>query len=1052
MRNLLIPLLAAPLLLTAAAGPVLAGDDPIHVHMVSGSKEYKSEPSLKAWGERLETSYANIEVSYSLGKDGGKELPNLDAVAEADVLVVFLRRNNLPAEQLAKLKAHWEAGKPVIGIRTASHAFDRETNKTFDGEVLGGAYSGHLGNEQVAVMSPLDGVHPVLRGVEPWDRPGKLYKNSADKLAASAVVLLVGKGDKSGQTFPIAWVNTFGEDGKGRAFYTSMGYPHDFEHPQFQRLIDNAVAWTTGRGLDAKPAAADQPAAALPLHFGVAAAVFAAGDPSGEQAPDPDLLPHGDPDPDPEDVTGVEVDLPEYPGHLAAAMDYGPCLSFSIDVTNKTTVPRALTVRLSEDASVCYDIDRMRVAAVWDGGFVDLKNTHHRKMKGRDDGKPAGRVRYLSGDAPGWARPAAADKQGEPPTRGPLPDAWLDYRGHYLHGDRVVLSYTVGGREVLESPSLAAIGDDAALVRSLHVGPGDSPVTLAVSVAGDDVAFADGRGTPSPAAGRSVNAADFAVIADGSAVEPAVVLAARGEAAWRFENGQVLLEAPAARDGRPVEVYLYAGDADRAGDVLKLARQERDRPALPSLTRGGPLRWDADVSTEVKPGEPRWGYAADEIALPEKNPWGTWMQMADVDALPDGRLVVTTLNGDVWLVAGLQDDDPAVSWKRYATGLYEPLGLHVKDGDIYVSGRDRVTRLHDLNDDGEADFYESFYDGGTTSTGYHAFTFGLDTDSEGNFYTVKSGRKVEGGLADYNAVIRISPDGKTGEPIAWGFRHPNGLCVGPNDELLVSDNQGEWIPNSKQSLIQEGKFYGYLSGPASKRFKTTDFTEPVFWIDRAWDSSSGAAAWADAKRWGPLSGELLHTSYSHCKLFYVVTDDAGLGGNAAAVPMPWTFKSGLMRAAVNPKDGQLYVTGLKGWDTRAKADGCLSRVRHVGGDKPSALLTGFGVDGETITLHFSGELDPASLTGDAFNASMWNYLYSKRYGSTRHDAQKLEAAATLGEDGRSVALRLPGLKPVDQLELTYELKDAAGNEVEQRAIFTLKKVGDATRQRGPKGI
>jgi len=105
MRNLLIPLLAAPLLLTAAAGPVLAGDDPIHVHMVSGSKEYKSEPSLKAWGERLETSYANIEVSYALGSDGGKELPNLDAVAEADVLVVFVLPHGEPRRCVPRVTA-----------------------------------------------------------------------------------------------------------------------------------------------------------------------------------------------------------------------------------------------------------------------------------------------------------------------------------------------------------------------------------------------------------------------------------------------------------------------------------------------------------------------------------------------------------------------------------------------------------------------------------------------------------------------------------------------------------------------------------------------------------------------------------------------------------------------------------------------------------------------------------------------------------------------------------------------------------------------------------
>ena len=91
----------------------------------------------------------------------------------------------------------------------------------------------------------------------------------------------------------------------------------------------------------------------------------------------------------------------------------------------------------------------------------------------------------------------------------------------------------------------------------------------------------------------------------------------------------------------------------------------------------------------------------------------------------------------MWLVSGLDEKLNKLTWKRYATGLFQPLGLKVVKNTIYVLGRDQITRLHDLNQDDEADYYENFNNDTVVTANYHEFCLDLHTDREGNFYFAK---------------------------------------------------------------------------------------------------------------------------------------------------------------------------------------------------------------------------------------------------------------------------------------------------------------------------
>ena len=206
---------------------------PIKIHFLSGAREYKSQASLKEFIPWLEKGYS-VNCTVSWGQDGIKELPNLAPLKDADVLFVFARRMKLGENQMKLIRAHWEAGKPVVGVRTASHAFQKADNEVFDRQVMGGNYQGHFGDGAVKVAN-VD-KHPVLLRVGAITSD-KLYK--AGPLAKSAVVLQTGAIPKAKHA--VTWVNEV----KGRrAFYTSLGVPADFKNENFRRLLVNAIFWT----------------------------------------------------------------------------------------------------------------------------------------------------------------------------------------------------------------------------------------------------------------------------------------------------------------------------------------------------------------------------------------------------------------------------------------------------------------------------------------------------------------------------------------------------------------------------------------------------------------------------------------------------------------------------------------------------------------------------------------------------------------------------------------------------------------------------------------
>ncbi len=227
-----------------------------HVAFLIAEDEYRTDASLPAFASSHLVK--DFRVSYLLGPEGVRDdLPAAGLLAGADVAVISVRRRVLPRPQLDAIRAYVASGRPVVGLRTANHAFapragdevapGRDAWPTFDADVLGGDYHMHHepGPAVALALAPGAESHPILDGVDlaGFVGHGSLYKVSP--LAKSAAPLLIGS--IPGQAAePVAWTNIAPGAGN-RVFYTSLGHVDDFADPAFNRLLRNALGWAVGR-------------------------------------------------------------------------------------------------------------------------------------------------------------------------------------------------------------------------------------------------------------------------------------------------------------------------------------------------------------------------------------------------------------------------------------------------------------------------------------------------------------------------------------------------------------------------------------------------------------------------------------------------------------------------------------------------------------------------------------------------------------------------------------------------------------------------------------
>ncbi len=672
-----------------------------------------------------------------------------------------------------------------------------------------------------------------------------------------------------------------------------------------------------------------------------------------------------------------------------------------------TNTQKGVAVGLGDNditTSVVFDPLKLSFVDSWSGGFVSRGSNRF----GVHDGARAVGEQLFDMKASTWVLPK---------------DTHTRYLGFYRSGREVVFSYEIGEATVYDRMWL----HNNRLVRSLQF-EGDIPPGSRLRL------FKPAKQTMS-----NKNGFARAKIAFKSANFDVGMFASYNAVRLREAAGVIRLDF-AASPSQPVHLQFLESDAPSAEDLNPKNGDARYQPR--SFTKASKGQWAGQTATTSGSlGDEDNAYAIDTLTIPyaTANPFGTPMRLAGVGSMSGGRMAVSTLLGDVWVVSGVDDKLKQLTWQRVAAGLYQPLGLVVKNGKIILGGNDQVTRLHDFNGDGEADFYECVSNEYPT-TGGHDFATSLQQDKQVRLYWATAS-------GDFG-LTRLT-EGQKPESLGSGLRNSNGIGVSADGKITLGTVQeGTWTPCTAIFNVGDGSFHGHR-GPR-KGHGPFGYDLPQCFIPRGVDNSAGEICFLpNDKRLGPLSGLTVGSSYGNCDHYLVLREEVKDAVQGGVVPLPGEFLSGACRFSFNAEDGFLYVAGTEGWQSYAAENGCLQRLRHTG--EPLHMATKIETRSNGLIVHCNTEIAPESVGTDNVFCQQWNYLFSGAYGSPEysvkeegrqgHDYVPVKSVHLL-PNRRSVFLEIPQLHPVMQFHVHLRLKSATGDDFVPDAYLSIYETAE----------
>lgn len=692
------------------------------------------------------------------------------------------------------------------------------------------------------------------------------------------------------------------------------------------------------------------------------------------------------------------------------------------DLAPNNLTPRGLILNLGHDLWACFDVDLLRVSALWRGPGVTptalAPGSYHdvtRKTAGgqKELPEPAGALWLANGIYPGWQTGAdfsPTDPREPAPSpeevgRGALPETLGRFDALHLTAQGVVLEYTIAGTKIRER---FAAADSPAILRTIEVAAGQQPLVLALGAVRENVEIKNGAGVP------------------------AILVA----------NRLATLRLPA----RTAALHLTVTHTPTSLITAPAASNSSLAPR-PAAAR----RWPQDVTTGVKLSTARDAYVVDHVALPFDNPWRRGIRPADIQFLRDGTGVVTTLDGDIWLVTGLAPSAPAPGprpaqprWTRFASGLHEPMTTAIRDNEIYAFDKNGIWRLRDTDNNGEADVHELFSNVFAQTADNREFPSQIRLAPDGEFVIAKGGQQ-DTTLGKHNgSVLRISADGRRATVLGYGLRQPN-IGVHPRTGLVTSsDQQGQYIPSTPLHIIRDKQFYGFLAAFQPKEQYPSEPADPLTWLPHAVNASAISQVWLVGAKMGPLNDQLVHIGFNRPELFRVIENKRGSRPQASVVSITRAFEFPPLNGSVNPLDGQLYLAGFQvlGWGNVLDVPAGLGRVRYTGA--PTTLPREVVPTDKGVLVRFDVPLDAKKATDPAsYSLQSWSYKRTYKYGSPQYKADGTPgqdtlpvSAAYLSQDGRSVFIAVPDMQPVMQLRVGWSLATKDGAAFEQNGYTT----------------
>lgn len=700
-----------------------------------------------------------------------------------------------------------------------------------------------------------------------------------------------------------------------------------------------------------------------------------------------------------------------------------PFLRSALVVSEKpmNRVRRGILIQLGRSHWTCFDPDLLRYAAIWKAPEGEAPLTMdsmaaisypNGTAKAEKPPMLRGRVLSQTPELPGVGIGKLPETDIRETTLtegkgkvGPLPVEVGKFLSLAQTDQGVVLTYGIGKRLVRDTNSMTLAG---IVERIIVVTPGKESVAIGLDGSTGRIS---GRGSSRGVLLDQGDLKSFSVISD----DPF-------EISTSAKTGTALVVPPSTKQA-----------------IFRIFRPTDADLALPGVEGyvepgAGAPPFPGKIEVPSPPGKNNGSPIAERpLNLPSENPWKRVVRPTDIAFLSNGDALITTLDGDVWRVENIAGD--TATWSRATFGLFEPMSIAVNGKDeVFVLGRDQITRLQDVNGDGFFDYHICASDAFHQTLHSRDYETSLEIEENGSFLIGRSGL-TDSGKSAYGetvtgrgSVIRISPDGSTQEILADGLRLP---FIGRRADgaIFASDQQGNFIPSSPIHLIAGDE--PYLGYEPSNFRKKKDPAPPLVWFPYQINRSGSSFSNLSETGFPSLGNAFVHLSWGG-RIFPVATPEKGI---PFAWKLPFDFDFPILGAATNPKNGRLYATGIgiSGYKVQTQKDAGLAEISQAGSLAAPASLE---VAGESIIIGFRDPLPPGlSLIAPRPELDLWDIKRTKNYGSGhyRWDGKPGEHSVTTGkltisQDRRKVAIAVPPIFRSDILRLRLNLRDTASTQ------------------------
>jgi cytochrome c2 len=637
-------------------------------------------------------------------------------------------------------------------------------------------------------------------------------------------------------------------------------------------------------------------------------------------------------------------------------------------------VRRGVIIPLGHDHWACFDPDLLRWAAIWRAetgqaplSYDSMAAISYPDAKAKAEKPPMLRGKVVHETAEIMGVSLGKDPASDPrphvltdgKTRvGPLPVAMGRFHGIALRGSQVVVVYQIGDTSIEESLRADAQGN---IQRALRIGAHNQSLRFAL---GSD---------------------RFQTRSSGAIIRGNVV------------------EIAAATQPRE---YLLFTAAQEPKPALAIPAAAPATPVFPkALTLKNP------TAKVVAPFALRdFGFPTTKRAI----------RPVDIAFFANGDAILSTLDGDIWKISGL--DAAESTWRRIATGLYEPMAVAIDTKQrLFVLGRDQITELIDSNGDHHIDLFRCASDAFFQTLHTRDFSTSMAIEADGSFLIAKGGIDKEGGKGfieqstHRGAILRISPDGRSITSIAQGLRMPF-VGLRQDGAVFASDQQGNEIPSTPIHRIFTGK--PHLGFSPTNFDKIPRITEPLLYYPYQSNRSAAGFATTSAKAF-PELGELFVQVSWNGRLFPILTPKSGQAFSWM-LPLQLDFPS--LKAATHPQSGRLYVTGIgiSGYVPTTPQTMGLASI-ETAATFPAPVAVEVSQDAIVVqfhrALHADESLTPASLR-------LFDIQRTRSYGSGHilwnkkpGEHQFPPKSFALSADRRTLRIEYPLLRRSDVMDL-----------------------------------